>query len=510
MRLLTDRRLRLLWTASSIASLGAWLLVLAVPLEVFRLTGSPAATGLALAVEVLPAAVVGPWAGVLVDRLPRKRILVAAYLGAAAGVAIMLAGHLVAIYTGVLVEAVAVAFLIPALCAVAPGIAGTEADLATLNAAMSFARSAFRMIGPPAGTLLAAHGHFGAVVAIDVAGYVAAAVLIGRLSIARGETGAPPPRVLEGVRLVGRTPMLRGLMATSWLFLAANAGVTALLVPFVAERLRAPSQAVGLLVSGLGAGYLVGSAVSKPLLDRCRTRTVLTCAYAAVGGGFLVLFNAPTFAVALGAIAVCGVPGAILGVVIVHRMQTATPDRARGRVAAAFFASDATATLAGAVAAPVAVAHLALGTALNAFSGAVLIAAVAAAVLIPRPDVRGSVLNVDEDDVRSGPAVGVLEVTAAHQAHLVASGCDLQAEAVTEVTLEVVELHDALDHRLAVAGDGDRTGRGAAGGVEDGRQLGVPGHRHDLVVGAAELLDVDQAAARQGGAEPERNPRVRR
>lgn len=383
MRLLANPRLRLLWTAASIASLGAWLLVMAVPLEVFRRTGSPIATGAALAVEVLPAVVVGPWAGVLVDRWSRKRVLIGAYLGAAGGTALMLAAQLGGVYAGVFVEAIAVTFLYPAIRAIAPGIAGDESGLATLNAAMSFTSSTFRMLGPPLGTLLTAQGRFTTVVLLDVVGYLAAAVLIGRLTVAPRDTGALPPRIRDGVRHIVRTPMLRGLMATSWLFLPANAALTALLVPFVAERLRAPAAAVGVLVSRLGVGYVAGSAVSKVLLDRCPTRAVLVVAYAVIGACFLVAFNARSFSVALAAISICGVPGAILGVVSGHRMQTATPDRALGRVAAAFSASDATATLAGALAAPVAVAHLTLGTALNAFSAAALLASLAAALLLP-------------------------------------------------------------------------------------------------------------------------------
>lgn len=384
MRVLTDRNLRLLWTAGSIAALGAWLLIVAVPLEVFRRTGSPVATGLALAAEVLPAVLIGPWAGVLVDRWHRRRVIVLAYLAGAAGLALILADRLVLIYAGVLVEAFAVVFLSPALRAVGPGLAGSDADLATLNAWTSFTNSAFKMIGPPLGTLLAARGHFSVAVALNVLGYLIAAALISRLSLP-GPVPADgvPPRIREGVRHILGTPLLRGLMTTSWLFLAANAGLTALLVPFVAERLDAPPSSVGLLVSGLGVGYLIGSPLSKVVLDRCPTRAALVCAYAAVGLGFLVAFNATTFFVALVAISTCGVPGAILVVLTGHRMQTATPDRALGRVSAAFSASDATATLAGALAAPVAVAHLALGTALNVFSAAVLLAAVAASVLIP-------------------------------------------------------------------------------------------------------------------------------
>lgn len=392
MRLLTDRRLRLLWTASVIASLGAWLLVQAVPVQVFRLTGSPVATGLALAAEVLPAVVLGPWAGVLVDRASRKRVLIWAYAGGAVGVAVMAAGNLAAIYAGVFVEAVAVTFLLPALRAVAPGIAGTESDLATLNTWMSVTSSALRMIGPPLGTLLAARGQFTAIVVFDAVGYLVAAVLIGRLAIACGVPDPRPPRIRDGIRYVGRTRVLSGLMIASWIYLAGNAGVTALFVPFVTERLGAPAAAVGVLISALGVGYLIGSAVSRPLLLR-DPRPTLVIAYALVGLSFLVLFNAPTFAVAVIAIGAAGIPGAIVLVLIGHRMQTATPDRALGRVAAAFSASDATATLAGAVAAPLAVAQLALGPALNVFSLVVVLASVAAFALL-RPDPGRLVVDV--------------------------------------------------------------------------------------------------------------------
>jgi predicted MFS family arabinose efflux permease len=374
--------MRILWTANSIAALGVWLLVMAVPLEVYRRSGSPVATGLALAIEALPAVVVGPWAGVLVDRLPRKRVLQGAYLGGAGGVALMLVGSIAAIYAGVLAEAVAATFLMPALRAITPGIAG--AQLASFNASLSFTSGAFRMIGPPLGTLLATRGLFSLVVAFDILGYALAAVLIGRLSVPPGDTDAPPAGVREGVRLIRRTHMLVGLMVTSWLFLAGNAGVTALFVPFVAERLRQPG-ATGLLISALGVGYLAGSAVSKPLLDRCAMRPILIGAYAMVGASFLVLFNASTVAVAMVAIAVAGVPGSVVLVVIATRMQTATPDRALGRVAAAFSVSDATANLAGAVAAPVALAQFALGTALNLFTALVFLAVPATVFLLRGP-----------------------------------------------------------------------------------------------------------------------------
>lgn len=60
--ILTHPGFRLLWASGTISGLGSWLLVVALPFRVFQLTGSPAATGLTLALESLPALLIGPWA----------------------------------------------------------------------------------------------------------------------------------------------------------------------------------------------------------------------------------------------------------------------------------------------------------------------------------------------------------------------------------------------------------------------------------------------------------------
>src|SRR6185369_11971684 len=71
-----QREFRRLWTATTIDAFGSWLLVMALPLHVFASTGSIGSTGLTLAVEAAPALLVGLWAGSLVDRWPRRRVLV--------------------------------------------------------------------------------------------------------------------------------------------------------------------------------------------------------------------------------------------------------------------------------------------------------------------------------------------------------------------------------------------------------------------------------------------------
>ncbi|MER5183992.1 MFS transporter [Streptomyces sp. NPDC002896] len=79
-----------LWTSGSVSSLGSWLLVVALPVHVFQLTGSPTATGILLALEALPALLAGPWAGALLDRWNPARAMWLADLAAAGSVALIL------------------------------------------------------------------------------------------------------------------------------------------------------------------------------------------------------------------------------------------------------------------------------------------------------------------------------------------------------------------------------------------------------------------------------------
>lgn len=389
---LRNRDFRRLWTAGTISSFGSWLLVIAVPLHVFALTGSAMSTGVALALQALPAVLIAPWAGVVVDRWPRGKVIVAANLAAAAGVALMLSANtpdrLLLVYVGLIVENAAICFLRPAGAAATPTVVGRGPDLAAANSLSAFTNSAFRMLGPLAGAFLVARGWFAAVVVIDVVSYLVAAAIIMTVTIDRADPPTRPAtrivgQLRDGFRHIVHTPLARGLLATSCVYWTANAGLSALLIPFVATRLHSTGQALGYLIAGLGIGYLCGSALSRVLIARYPTRAVLTVAYASVGLCFLVMFAATALPVALVAVTVSGVPGAVAQVVTGHRLQASTPDTVLGRVSATFHTSDSLAAVVGALAGPAVAALAGLGAALNAFSVAVLATAAMALVLLP-------------------------------------------------------------------------------------------------------------------------------
>jgi len=390
---LRNRHFRRLWIASTIDSFGSWLLVMALPLHVFALTGSAMSTGLALAVQAAPAVLVGPWAGVVIDRWHRKRVLVVANIVSAAAVGLMMVatapGGLVFIYLGLAVENVGVCFLRPALGAVTPSIVGRGADLVAANSLSALTNSAFRMLGPLAGTFLVAAGWFQAVVLVDVASYLAAAAIICRVAIPRitQRAGAAvtrnPAGLRHGLRHITRTRLLRGLLITSWSYWTLNAALTTLLIPFVAVRLHSSGRTLGYLIAGLGVGYLCGSALSKIVIPRYPARTVLVVAYASVGACFLVMFTATALPIAVLAVTAAGVPGAVVQIAVGQFRQTSTPDAVLGRVSAVFFTSDCVAAVTGALVAPAIVALTGLAAALDSLSSMVLVTAAIAVILLP-------------------------------------------------------------------------------------------------------------------------------
>lgn len=389
---LRNRPYRRLWIASTIDSFGSWLLVMALPLHVFALTGSAMSTGLALAVQAAPAVLVGPWAGVVIDRWHRKKVLVVANIASAAAVGLMMLattpGGLLFIYLGLAMENVGVCFLGPTLGAVTPSIVGRGADLAAANSLSAFTNSAFRMLGPLVGTFLVAAGWFQAVVLLDAASYLAAAAIICRVAIPRAarQPGIVPENsagLRHGLRHITRTPLLRGLLITSWLYWTLNAALTALLIPFVAVRLHSSGRTLGYLIAGLGVGYLCGSALSKILMSRYPTTAVLVVAYASVGACFLVMFTTTVLPIAILAVTAAGVPGAVVQVTVGQARQTSTPDTVLGRVSAVFFTSDCVAAVTGALVAPVIVTLAGLAAALDSLSIMVLVTAAIAVILLP-------------------------------------------------------------------------------------------------------------------------------
>ena len=351
------RDFRFLWGGRVVSLLGSWLLVVAVPAHVYALTGSVFATGLTLVAEYLPALLLGPVAGVLVDRWDRRRVMIAADLFRAAAVAAMFVGTPTAIYVAVVAESVGAVVFRPAAQAHVPAVVGTGDALSSANSWNAATDGVVRLAGPPLGGVLLVWAGFDVLVALDVVSYLVSAVAIAmtrKRSVARGGASTAAPSVwrgfVDGLKALGELPLARALLPLTGVFLAANAALSALLVPFGVRQLGGTAQ-IGFVLSALGAGFLGGAVVAR-WLDQVQPRVVLAVAQLATAGGFVALFAARELAVALPAAVAIGVCGSITLVVPQTALQRVAVNGFLGRIGAVFLVVEAFATLVGALVGP--------------------------------------------------------------------------------------------------------------------------------------------------------------
>ena len=407
---LTMRDFRYLWCARSVSALGSWLLVIAIPAHVFQLTGKLLATGLTLVAEVLPAVLLGPVAGVLIDRWDRKRVMLAAELFRAAAISLMLLAtteqSLWLIYVALVAESTGTLLFRPAAQAHIPVVVGTGSLLSSANSLNAFTDGTVRLVGPPAGAALLTLTRFQTLIWVDIASYLVSAAAI--LMTTRRPTPARDQvltvrQVLDGLtdglRVLRGLPVALSLLPLTALFLAANASLSALLVPFGVQQLGG-SQQIGFVVSALGVGFLLGAVVIRKLVDQTQPRYLLAASQLTTAVAFFVLFSSTSLIVALPAGVAIGLFGSMTLVTPQTTLQRVVPNQALGRISAVFLTAEALATLIGALIGPVlaenlsvytAVAIASLLTAAGAIVGCILVPLLPAAAVTraARPDAGG-------------------------------------------------------------------------------------------------------------------------
>ena len=410
------RDYRLLITGQLLSNLGDWLLLIAAPFFVFRLTGSTLATGLSMAAETVPAVLLGPFAGVLADRWDRRRTMLAADLLRSATVALMLLVHrpdqVWLLYAALLVEASFSQFFAPAQQALVPAVVGRGAELGAANSLSALVSGIVRLLGGPAGGALYALAGFAPVAALDAGSYLASAALLAAVGFRpatteRAPTGEPPWRrftaeLRAGVTQIRVTPGLTGLLVSAAVMLVGNAELTALLVPYTGTVLHAGPSALGWLFSALGAGFLLGAPLSRALAGRVGDRSVLVGSLLALSLVFGLAFNIHRVVWDLPLFALIGPPAVCFLVTVTTFIARATPDGLLGRVSAAFGMVQGAASLAGMVAGSVLGQRLGTGATIDLAAVTVALAA-PVALAVPR---RGAVPTGPEDGSGTGSDAG--------------------------------------------------------------------------------------------------------
>jgi MFS family permease len=180
--LLRRRDFGLLWAGGLISETGDWFLLVGLPVWVLQVTGSSLVTATVFLVGLLPSLVVGPLAGVLVDRWDRRRTLVAVSLAEAAFLLPLLAvdgrDRLWIVYLVIAVEATLAQLNDPARNALVPTLVPKD-DLVGANALIGLNTNVARLAGSPLGGILVEVAGLPGLVIGDAASFLLGAALIG-------------------------------------------------------------------------------------------------------------------------------------------------------------------------------------------------------------------------------------------------------------------------------------------------------------------------------------------
>jgi MFS family permease len=300
------------FTGQTISQVGSSFTNFALPLLVFKLTGSPTNLALTTAAEFVPYLLFGLVLGAIVDRVDRKRLMVSVDLVRGAVIAVLPVLSLLGVLR--VEEIYAVAFVQATMgilfdsgeFAAVPSLVGRD-ELVTANARIMATNSAGQIVGPVlAGALVALLPSVAYLLFIDAGTFVASSSAL--LLIRRSFNEAAPDRtvgaglaaklrsligdVREGLSYVLHHPVLRSISLMMALINFVGTSTWAQLVLFGKRAFSASDFQVGVLYGAGAAGIFVVSTFAGPLRRR---------------------FSFPV--VALGALVVDGVATAVMAIV---------------------------------------------------------------------------------------------------------------------------------------------------------------------------------------------------
>lgn len=331
--------LRRLFWAHAISRGGDAFNAVALVVAVFQLTGSGRGVAATVAFEVAPLLLLGPFAGLVADRLPRRSVMVAADL-ARAGLATVLVvvpdsvGLVWAVAAGLSIGALA---FNPAASSLLPDVVDGE-ELVTANSALWTVAVALQIVLAPLAGIVVATAGVQIAFGVNAASYLVSAVMLRRLSVGRSPAALEVggwSAVAAGLREVRRRPLLARL-AVVQVLAALSAGASGgLLVVLASEWLGVGPSGYGVLLGAIGIGALLGPVVLRRRIQPGEARWLFG-PYALRGAVDLTLAAVPNAVVAAGALGLYGI-GTSTGMIAYQAtLQRAVPTEVRGRAFALY------------------------------------------------------------------------------------------------------------------------------------------------------------------------------
>jgi MFS family permease len=350
------RRVEVAFLLFTAVEYGTWIAIL---LFAYRATG-PTSIGVVALVQLVPAALVVPFASSLADRFDRGNVLVAGYLvqalayGATA-LGILVGAPAVVVYACAAGAATALSVTRPTQGSLLPTLSRTPEELTAANGISGTVEGIGLLLGPLAAAAILTIGTPGYVFVAGAAATILAAALVTRLPRPEPAGRADEPAVRDGMHSHDQGPshdhspshdhpgLMAGLQAITrngdtrlvvavlGLRMVVSGALDILFVLLALDVLRTGDPGAGVLNAALGGGTVLGGAATFALVGRQRLAPALAISAATVGGA-LLLVGASSSAVAPVLVGAAGVGYAACDVIGRTILQRVTPDEVLARV----------------------------------------------------------------------------------------------------------------------------------------------------------------------------------
>jgi MFS family permease len=344
---------RRLWTAQVVSQLGDWFNAVAVYALLLDLTGSATLVATMMVVQLLPITFISPWAGVLVDRLSRRSVMIASDLARAGLYASLVfvrdAETIWLAFVLVGMGVAATAFFEPARSALLPDVVSRE-ELIAANSLSAATWATMLAVGASVGGVITVWFGRDTAFVLNGGSFLLSAVALWRMRVVEHHQHVPRGAayddrgMLAGLAYVAARPSIVALLSIKGVW--ALAGGMMLLLTVFAERVfdRSGSATVATGIGVLFAARGVGAAGGAAAVRFLQTggveglRRMIPVAYAGATIGYIGLALAPTLALAALGVVVAHVFGTVLWVSSTVLLQKALPAEVRGRVFSLEFA----------------------------------------------------------------------------------------------------------------------------------------------------------------------------
>lgn len=339
------RGFRLLFLAAFASGLGTWLAFVALTVDVWDRTHSGTWVGALLIADFLPAIAIGLTVAPLLDRLPRRRVMVAADLARFVVFCLLpfanSPGRIVVLAA---VAGLATGFFRPAVYAGLPNLV-EDVELPSAQGLLQAADALTTVLGPLAGgVLVAASGPDIAYWTNAVTFLFSAALLVripaSLLQVAQAATEGHWRDVAAGLKLIRGSRALVTVLVAWNVGMLGNAGVNVAEVALAKVSFHAGDFGYGLMLASAGIGVVLGSLGVGSWIERREVAGLYGAGLALIAVGIGAAAIAPNVWIAAGCVVISGAGNGIALICNALLVQRGAPDRLRGRVFTVLMSSN--------------------------------------------------------------------------------------------------------------------------------------------------------------------------